>query len=131
GGWLRFSGLSVWSAAVAATEPGDSAARRTNMTTKQCNSGVRPWQLYSSMASVFMSMWLVLFASKEAEGHWFRLFVMVYLTAMQLLFVVMSIGARRAEKQSEGQAANQGAAAAPAHHSGASEFAAPPGGAGS
>jgi hypothetical protein len=48
-------------------------------------------------------MFLVLLASNKADDNWFRLFMVVYLVGMQLLFLVMLFIARRAERQSETQ----------------------------
>jgi hypothetical protein len=69
------------------------------MATEQSSGGIRLSTLYGFLSTVFASMFLVLLASNRADDNWFRLFMIVYLVAMQLFFVVMLFISRRSEKQ--------------------------------
>jgi hypothetical protein len=71
------------------------------MATEQSSGGIRPSTFYSMLSTVFLSMFLAFLASNRDDDYWYRLFIMVYLVGMQIVFVVMAFTASRAERQSK------------------------------
>jgi phosphotransferase system glucose/maltose/N-acetylglucosamine-specific IIC component len=62
---------------------------------------IRPSMLYTFLAMVFGSLFIVLVASNKPDDSWIRIVAVVYLIIMQLYFVVLQFVTRRAEMRSE------------------------------
>ena len=68
-----------------------------------------PATLYTVVAQIYLSMYLVLFASTKPEDHWMRYFVMVYLLVMVILWTGVSIWSLRSQRARErASTANEG-----------------------